>query len=314
MDAKIKLQIVKSVTALICVGCLCVSAVSASGKIADSIKAGAQGGGDTAQAEFYDDNTDADVVADDGAAPVDEAVTDAAGETPVADDAGTVADTDTGADTENTTSAAAGNSKKAATTAAAVKNGAPQTKAEIVEYCNKALNNAKESKAGYTKTYVRKCEGDLPSIVTNLIKQNKTSTMAKGGDNKDDFPAGGYTWSSKLRESDVTSATCKQNGQYYEITLKLGKEVNPGKGEASSYGRVMTVITPEDAKAMLSAIKTVTLSYHDGYVYAKIDSKTGKLVKAEFSASADLSADISVLGNVTADNVISTETFTNFVW
>ena len=304
MDSKIKLQIVKSITALICVGSLCATAIASSDKIAASIKTGSvsDGGTDTAQTEIYNEDTtetEAGTESSDTQTPSEDITEASAEENNEADEGTTVAN----------------NEAKAATTKTEKKqNGAPQTKAEIIAYCNKALNDAKAAKPGYTKNYVRKCEGDLPSIVLNLIKQNKQSKMAKGGDNKEDFPAGGFSWSSKLRESDVVSAVCKPNGQYYEITLKLGKETNPGKGESSSYGRVMTVITQEDAKSMLSAIKTVNLSYHDGYVYAKIDSKTGKLVKAEFSATADLSANISLLGDVKADNVISTETFSDFVW
>lgn len=298
MELKVKLQVVKSITALICVGSICATAAVTSDKVAQAIKSGATANSGTEvveQAGSGEENTE---VAED----VTEAVTEEATETPVEGNTPTE---------EGSTTAAANTN---ATTKKNTNNGVPQTKAEIIAYCNTALNNAKAAKPGYTKNYVRKCEGDLPSLVLNLIKQNKKTTMKKGGDNKEDFPAAGFAWSSKLRESDVASYNFKQNGQYYEITLKLGKETNPGKGETSSYGRVMSVITQDDAKAMLSAIKTVTLQYHDGYVYAKIDSKTGKLVKAEFSASADLSANIAVLGDVKADNVISTETFSDFVW
>ena len=43
--------------------------------------------------------------------------------------------------------------------------------------------------------------------------------MKKGGDNKEDFPAAGFAWSSKLRESDVKSYKFNENGNYYEIRL-----------------------------------------------------------------------------------------------
>ena len=43
---------------------------------------------------------------------------------------------------------------------------------------------------------------------------------------------------------------------------------------------------------MVPGIKSINMNYHDGYVYAKVDSKTGKLVAAEFSAAADIQASL----------------------
>ena len=192
------------------------------------------------------------------------------------------------------------------------------SKAEIISYCNTALNKAKAAKVGYNKKMVREVKGSTDGISPSLIKlvaANKSTTMKKGSaDIKDDFPAAGYDWSSKLREQDVASATLKKNGKYYEIRLTLGKEKNPAKGEASSYGRVMSVIDAAEAGNMVPGIKSINMNYHDGYVYAKVDSTTGKLVSAEFSAAADIQAKISIFGDVSVKDVVSTETFTNIVW
>ena len=192
------------------------------------------------------------------------------------------------------------------------------SKAEIISYCNTALNKAKAAKVGYNKKMVREVKGSTDGISPSLIKlvaANKSTTMKKGSaDIKDDFPAAGYDWSSKLREQDVASATLKKNGKYYEIRLTLGREQNPAKGEASSYGRVMSVIDAAEAGNMVPGIKSINMNYHDGYVYAKVDSTTGKLVSAEFSAAADIQAKISIFGDVSVKDVVSTETFTNIVW
>ena len=170
----------------------------------------------------------------------------------------------------------------------------------------------------YNKKMVREVKGSTDGISPSLIKlvtANKSTTMKKGSDDiKDDFPAAGYSWSSKLREQDITNATLKQNGKYYEIRLTLGNEKNPAKGEASSYGRVMSVIYAAEAGNMVPGIKSINMSYHDGYVYAKIDSTTGKLVSAEFSAAADIQASIAIFGDVAVKDIVSTETFTNIVW
>lgn len=306
-------QMVKAATAVVCAAALCFSINSSVGKMSEamvkSAEASAKSGTSQSSSESYSDSSSGTVNAD----SIQNSSTDT--------DAPADSSSDTSTDTadSNTTSSDSGNTGSAAEskTEAAKKdpNGAPQSKAEIIAYCNKALNDAKAAKVGYTKTFVRKGGDNLPSIVSSAIAQNKTTT-AKKGDAKivDDFPAAGFEWSSKLRESDVKSADIKQNGQYYEITLKLIDETNPAKGEASSYGRVMSVIDANDAKEMVSAVKTINMKYHDGYVYAKVDSKTGRLVKAEFSAAADINATLSLIGDLSAQNLISTETFTDIQW
>lgn len=302
-DIEISKQLVKSASAVVCAAALCISMTTAAEQLSNAkvkvaevtpVQSASASNTSTASNEVAID-TGVDTSANDY-----DVVT--------ADDS-----TATEAASEGTTEAAQASTDTASK--AKTSNGVPSTTAEIVEYCNKALNAAKAAKVGYTKTFVRQGGDNLPSLVSNVIATNKTTTAAKGDANiVDDFPAAGYEWSSKLRASDVKSADLKQNGQYYEITLKLGTEKNPGKGEASSYGRVMSVIDENDAKELLSAVKSINMTYHDGYVYAKIDSKTGKLVKAEFSASADISATLSVIGDLTANNIKSTETFTDIKW
>lgn len=313
-DENLIKQVIKSASAVLCAVAVSASIITSTTKWSDAMikaaEASASGGTSQSSSESYSSDSGSDFSQDTAVSEdtsSDSAVDTASEDTPVS------SDTDSASENASSSTPAAADTK----TEAAKKdsNGAPQTKAEVIAYCNKALNDAKQAKVGYTKTFVRQGGDNLPSIVSSLIKQNKVTKAAKGSaDIVDDFPAGGFTWSSKLRESDVQSYDFKQNGQYYEITLKLGKESNPGKGETSAYGRAMTVITEADAKDMLSAVKSANLNYHDGYVYAKIDSKTGKLVKAEFSATADLQGELAVIGSLSANNICSTETFTDIVW
>lgn len=305
-------QLIKSATAVLCVAGICISAIISTNKVADTIKATAassqvqQGGssiGDSSiptNEPIIDNNTNID-------APTDAAGTD---QTDAAQPDSTQPDgsgsSQTGSGTSSTPSAAKPSGSK------------EMSKAEIINYCNTALNKAKAAKVGYNKKMVREVKGSTDGISPNLIKlvaANKSTTMKKGSDDiKDDFPAAGFDWSSKLREQDVANATIKTSGQYYEIRLTLGKEQNPAKGEKSSYGRVMSVIDAAEAGNMVPGIKSINMSYHDGYVYAKVDSKTGKLVAAEFSAAADIQADIRIFGNIAVKDIVSTETFTNIVW
>ncbi len=305
-------QLIKSATAVLCVAGICISAIISTNKVADTIKATAASSqvqqGDSSIGDssiptnepIIDNNTNTD-------APTDAAGTD---QTDAAQPDSTQPDgsgsSQTGSGTSGTPSAAKPSSSK------------EMSKAEIINYCNTALNKAKAAKVGYNKKMVREVKGSTDGISPNLIKlvaADKSTTMKKGSDDiKDDFPAAGFDWSSKLREQDVAKATIKTSGQYYEIRLSLGKEQNPAKGEKSSYGRVMSVIDAVEAGNMVPGIKSINMSYHDGYVYAKVDSKTGKLVAAEFSAAADIQADIRIFGNIAVKDIVSTETFTNIVW
>lgn len=193
----------------------------------------------------------------------------------------------------------------------------PKTKAEIIDYCAKALDRVKSEKAGYTKNAFMEVKGDvegLPKWLVSIFQKDETTKMAKGAGNKDDFPAAGFEWSCKLRPQDVASATINVNGTTYDIMIKLGTEKNPAKGTASSYGRAVSVIDAAGAANMVPGLNSVDMTYHDGYIHAKIDSTTGKITYAQISAAADAKANVALLGDVQAKDITSTETYTNFVW
>ena len=305
-------QLIKSAAALLCVASICVSAIISTNKIATMIKDTAVPASVQTGDASQDDGVPSDGIIDGGTGS--EVVTDANGteQTEASQDGDNQA---LSADTGSSQNSSTGSSSKSTTKKTA---NSAMSKAEIISYCNTALNKAKAAKVGYNKKMVREVKGSTDGISPSLIKlvaANKSTTMKKGSaDIKDDFPAAGYNWSSKLREQDVASATLKKNGKYYEIRLTLGREQNPAKGEASSYGRVMSVIDAAEAGNMVPGIKSINMNYHDGYVYAKVDSTTGKLVSAEFSAAADIQAKISIFGDVSVKDVVSTETFTNIVW
>lgn len=305
-------QLIKSAAALLCVASICVSAIISTNKIATMIKDTAVPASVQTGDASQDDGVPSDGIVDGGTGS--EVVTDANGteQTEASQDGDNQAPS---ADTGSSQNSSTGSSSKSTTKKTA---NSAMSKAEIISYCNTALNKAKAAKVGYNKKMVREVKGSTDGISPSLIKlvaANKSTTMKKGSaDIKDDFPAAGYNWSSKLREQDVASATLKKNGKYYEIRLTLGREQNPAKGEASSYGRVMSVIDAAEAGNMVPGIKSINMNYHDGYVYAKVDSTTGKLVSAEFSAAADIQAKISIFGDVSVKDVVSTETFTNIVW
>ena len=318
MDTKVKVQVIKSVTAVICAAGLCFGAAGIADKSCktnldiSSKTASSQGETD----EFFTPEASDEAVQSETAQADDTQSADTAvSEDLPADDETAAVPAESAQEAEPSGS---GSSTPAVQSQpSGEKSSVPQTKAEIIKYCNNALNSAKAAKPGFTKKYVMDPKGPSEGVVKNvlgIVTKNETKTYKKGSDITDVFPAAEHSWSSKLREQDVVSADLKVSGQYYDIMLRLGKEENPQKGEASSYGRVMSVIDAQGAASRLPGIKNVNMLYHDGYVHAIVDSKTGRLQKAEFSATADVSATIPVFGDVAINNIVSTETFTDFVW
>ena len=162
-------QLIKSATAVLCVAGICISAVISTNKVADMIKATAtssqvqEGGssynGDSIPTDepIIDNNTGTDTVTD--AAGTDQ--TDAA--QPDSTQAG-----DTGSGSSQTGSGTSGN--KAATKPSASKQ---MSKAEIINYCNTALNKAKAAKVGYNKKMVREVKGSTDGTSLSSLPQTR---------------------------------------------------------------------------------------------------------------------------------------------
>ena len=243
------------------------------------------------------------------AAPTEETV-------PVETTAESPEETTAGASEETTAEETSAQDETTTEAETEAESGAPKTKAEVIAYLNEALNADKANRPGYTKAYKRDAAGDisgLPGWLSSIIRQDETKTYAKGTDFTDIFPAAGYSWSSRLRESDVTKFSIEENGKFYDIRVDLGSETNPTPGETSSYGRCMSVVTVDSAES-IPGIKNVSMQYHNGYVTARVDAETNRIVRCEFSAAADVQASVTILGDISVSNIVSTETFTDFVW
>ena len=315
LDPKVSKTIISCVCALLCVAMTLVTVSTCTDKITDSmlkcseIKSSAKAEGSL--------GSDTDTSEPDVQSPENENSENGAA------DASQQENPDA-ADSSNSQSGGSQAANAAVKTPSEQKNtgsgsSAPSTKAEILNVLNNSLNNAKKAKPGYKKHHVMQAKGNIsgiPSWLVSLVTKDKTTTMAKGGDNTDDFPAAGFAWSSKLTVNDIKDASLKQSGDNYEITVKLGTEKNPSKGTGSSYGKVMSVIDSNEAAEMVgkTVLKSIDMTYHDGYVKATVNSKTGKLVSAEFSAAADIQAKLLAIGDISVTDIVSTETFTDFKW
>ena len=120
---------------------------------------------------------------------------------------------------------------------------APTSKKDIVNLYNSAAANAAKAKPGYTKSRTTSLKnlkmGALANIsvvretVGNFLGEgSSTETVKKGSFD------GKSLVKSSLKESDITSATCKlsEDKKYYIVSITVKNETNPLKGK-SALGR-----------------------------------------------------------------------------
>ncbi|MBR4727902.1 MAG: hypothetical protein IK080_08450 [Clostridia bacterium] len=258
--------------------------------------------GDTKGTETTTEATDeADVTTE---APVDETTA-----APVDETTAAPVDETTAAAAETTaaaaTTAAAETTAAAATTAAAETTAAakaPQSKAEIIAYYNEVINKVKPGAKSITQNYAKiSLAGPttLPSSLNTVLKLlggadkflgdqlAKNSDLEKHTIDKSAFPVENESWSSKLTEADVKSATCVDNNGIYTITITTvadGKSatVKHGEGHAPKAFNVVLpgVVNDNIPGAAAGLVGTATMNYPSSTVKITVDSKTGQVKTA----------------------------------
>lgn len=196
--------------------------------------------------------------------------------------------------TVTTTKKAVTTTKKAVTTTkkpttTAKKVTAPTSKADIVKLYNTAAANASTAKPGYSKstsTTLSNLEmGALASIgavrdaIGSFLGEGSSSeTVKKGNFN------GTSLVKSTLKESDVTSATCKlsEDGKYYTVNITVKNETNPKKG-GSALGRFTKDFKDiDEIKAGLAdvgaSVESITVNTTSVTITAKINAANNRFV------------------------------------
>ena len=192
-----------------------------------------------------------------------------------------------------------------AATEAPEEDKAPQTKAEIIEYFNESMNRIKPEAKSVKVNYVLNSQASeailsnkvLQNIANKLIsanmgydKKQEGLTFNTVGDRNAFFPARGQTWSSKLTEADVTSATCTEKDGVYTIVLNLVPDttpnIKPGEGHA---GKAFSIITKdqivEGAGSLgMSVIDedSIKLTFKNCRITVKVDKETGHVTDANY--------------------------------
>ena len=199
---------------------------------------------------------------------------------------------------------------------------APETKAEILAAYNKAINDAYAAKAGFSKERYTDNENMNMSLALKAFKSLVEQFVGIGEDNKyneevtkgqwDEDTRREYLRKSTLTESDLTGATCKEDGKYYVITLNVKPGTSKGSedekytkapidkcgicvgNEDKGYYDHKTGEVIYDAIGGTYAGAKIDESYSNAKAVAKIDKTTGKLVALTVTYDISVAIDIGI--------------------
>lgn len=163
------------------------------------------------------------------------------------------------------------------------------------EYFVKSFNNVKtnaKSVNNYRKKAVNYKDiaeagafsGVLSSLMDRFLKEEVLEdAQYQGAEIKKFFPPAGET--CHLEKKDVASVSCKEEGNYYIITIKAKNERNPKAGYG--VGSIASIISREQ---IMDPIKNIpglrnldpTCDYENVSCVAKIEKSTGNMVDFMF--------------------------------
>ena len=125
-------------------------------------------------------------------------------------------------------------------------------------------------------------EGIAKALMGSLLKEEETNVTYTGADIAANFPPAGATCG--LTKDDIKSIDCKEEGDYYIITVVVKPAKNPKAGE--KVGAVASVLTKESIEDPLKQYGLTGLTfdcdYHATTAEAKIEKSTGNLVEYYF--------------------------------
>ncbi len=120
-------------------------------------------------------------------------------------------------------------------------------------------------------------------LMGSLLKEEETNLTFTGADIAGNFPPSGATCG--LTKDDVKSIECKEEGNYYVITVVVKGAVNPTAGE--KVGAVASILTKESIQEPIKDVPIINslepkCDYKDTTAIAKIEKDSGKLVEYYF--------------------------------
>lgn len=224
--------------------------------------------------------------------------------TPTAAPSGNTATTAAPSGNTATTAAPSGDNKQ--DTPAASGNASSWTKAQTVEYFNKAVNGVKSGAKTVNQKEVTNYLAGATTITSGIksvynilggddwldgmLKDNSQGAASyEGADITAKFPVEGQTWSSKLTEADVSSATCTEANGVYTIEIKTvadakSDSVKVGEGHAPKAFNVILpgVVNDNIPGIAKNLVGTAAMDYPESTVKITVDVATGHVLTAEY--------------------------------
>ena len=187
-------------------------------------------------------------------------------------------------------------------------NAKPQTKDEIVNYFNTAINGVKtgaksvkhhyskislsgETKIpGFIDTAMKLLGGADKFINDQLSSQSKGEQTYTGATIKEKFPVETESYASKLTAADVNTANIVEKDGKYVVTLVLVSDaksstVKHGQGHApKAFNVVLPGVVNDNVPGPVAGMLggEAEMNYPACKVIATIDPATGKVVNAEY--------------------------------
>ncbi|MBQ7956886.1 MAG: PASTA domain-containing protein [Clostridia bacterium] len=179
----------------------------------------------------------------------------------------------------------------------------PQTKQEIVNFYNDAVNKVKEDAVSIDRNYskvVTNGSMKIPTAIFEVAENNLGGAEAfikkqieenslgmatyKGMQIDANFPISGEDFASRLTVNDVSSATCTESGAYYIIKITTypdEKTMNVDK-ELSHNAKAFDLVLPEDInRAVPEEIKEMlgeaSVEYPAGTITVSVNAITGEV-------------------------------------
>ncbi len=171
-----------------------------------------------------------------------------------------------------------------------------EVKIKVIEYFNESSNRVKTEAVKVVKNFENRTYNDdkleLPAAIKGVgksILESKVTDITEPveyttpEDIISRYPAPGQEWSSTLTEDEVEAAACVENGDEYEITLKLYDCVDPEPGKGTSKAMdCLNVPTVRDTAPPF--ITSFSAEYYDCVIRCRVEKETGRVIWANYTA------------------------------
>ncbi len=189
------------------------------------------------------------------------------------------------------------------------------TTEEIVTYFNKNANRVKTEAKKVVKNYEDREVGeiDAPTALMYLTKiidiekimadDTEPMEFTTREEIIENFQVPKQSYVSCITVNDVESASCKEEGNYYIITIKVKDQNNPVIGKGT--GAMFDVVEAEEVEAKAEGIvDEFSTEYYDCVVVAKFEKSTNRMVHANYMTPMKLNV---VIGKSEASMEMSFE-------